>query len=167
MTEQQRRERNKLRLSECHPGFAWRVREILLRLEARGYRARIQDAHRSLEDQAAAVAAGRSKRRFGFHNVTGANGVPEALAVDILNDDDPLTVSKPYALALAIEARFVGCATGIAWGLPGPMWRAVEAAIVERDTGANVKIGWDPYHVQVAGMTLAMVQAGERPALRA
>ena len=51
MNEQARQQRNDDRLTECFPAFAVRVRAVLDDMEARGFRPRIQDAHRSIADQ--------------------------------------------------------------------------------------------------------------------
>ena len=87
MTEPARRARNESRLQELFPTFRARIRRVIKRLEDNGLRPRIQDAHRSPEDQLAAFNAGHSKLKFGFHNVTAGDGTPEALAVDMLDDD--------------------------------------------------------------------------------
>lgn len=87
MREDARLSRNSQRLTELHPEFAARVRSVIAVLEARGFRPRIQDAWRSPEKQLEAVANGNSKHKFGFHNLTSAAGKPEALAVDLLDDD--------------------------------------------------------------------------------
>jgi hypothetical protein len=68
---------------------------------------------RSIAAQEAAFAAGHSKLKFGFHNVTGANGRPEALAVDLLDDDAPVNPGKPYLLRLAAAAGDAGLVSGI------------------------------------------------------
>lgn len=163
MTDAARHERNSQRLKECHPAFAARVRIVLSRLEHRGYRPRIQEAWRSMADQQAAFDRGASKRTFGFHNVSDQHGNPESLAVDILDDDHPLNPSRAYLLSLAYECRQVGLSTGIAWGLPPRLWRAVETAISAGDVDADVKIGWDSCHVQPANMSLAQARLGLRP----
>src|SRR3982751_6042999 len=101
MNETARKQRNQQRLTECFRKFAQRVEAVINDLEAQGFRPRIQDAHRSIEDQLKAVKNGFSKVKFGFHNVTGANGKPESLAVDLLDDDKPLNPSRRYIILLA------------------------------------------------------------------
>jgi|SRR5215210_1080333 len=90
MNEGARKERNQQRLSECFPAFAQRVEAVIRDLEDEGFRPRIQDAHRSIEDQLLAFKKGNSRVKFGFHNVTGSGGRSDALAVDLLDDDHPL-----------------------------------------------------------------------------
>src|SRR6185295_3239836 len=85
MNESARKARNKQRLGECFPAFAQRVQAVIHDLEAENFRPRIQEAHRSIEDQLLAFKNGNSQVKFGFHNVTGSDGKPEALAVDLLD----------------------------------------------------------------------------------
>lgn len=163
MNETARRQRNQQRLQELHPAFAARVAALIRELEDEGWRPRIQDAWRSPAAQAAAFESGHSKLRYGFHNVTGDDGRPEALAVDLLDDDAALNPGKPYLLRLAAAAEHAGLATGIRWGLSLRLARAIDAAITLRDWQAPVKIGWDPTHVEPVGLSVAQARAGQRP----
>ena len=164
MKDTARHQRNQQRLQELFPTVAARVAAVIRELEDEGWRPRIQDAWRSVAAQEAAYEAGHSKLRYGFHNVTGADGRPEALAVDLLDDDAPLNPGKPYLLRLAAAAEQAGLATGIRWGLSAKLAQAIDSAISLRDWQAPVKIGWDPTHVQPAGLTVAQARAGSRPA---
>src|SRR6266849_193113 len=121
MTESDRLKRNKERLKELFPTFAVRIGKVLVDLEAAGVRPRIQEAYRSPEDQLKAFNAGFSKLKFGFHNVTGAGGNRESLAVDLLDDDQPLNPSTGYLLRLATVAQKQRLETGILWGLPASL----------------------------------------------
>lgn len=163
MQEPARLARNAQRLAELHPSFAARLKRVIQRLENEGLRPRIQDAWRSPEEQKKAFDAGHSKLLFGFHNVTGAGGKPEALAVDLLDDNAPLNPGKPYILKLAAAAQAEGLATGVHWGVPAGLLQAIDAAIAMQDWKADVKIGWDPLHVQPKGITVAQARAGQRP----
>lgn len=103
--------------------------------------------------------------KFGFHNVTAANGVKEALAVDMLDDDHPANEGKQYLLRLAAAAKKQDLITGIRWGLPTQRLRdAIDTAIANNDWNAQVKIGWDPTHCEPTGLTPAEAKAGRRPA---
>lgn len=164
MNEAARRQRNQQRLQELYPTFASRVAATIAELEGEGWRPRIQDAWRSPLAQLAAWEAGHSKLKWGFHNATGAGGKPEALAVDMLDDDAPLTPGKPYLLRLAAAAENAGLTTGIRWGLGKALARAVDDAIANREWHAPVKIGWDPTHVEPTGLTVAQAREGLRPA---
>jgi hypothetical protein len=100
------------------------VAAVIAELEDEGWRPRIQDAWRSIAAQEAAYTTGHSKLKFGFHNVTGADDRPEALAVDLLDDDAPLNPGKPYLLRLAGAAANAGLDSGIRWGLSARMAKA-------------------------------------------
>jgi hypothetical protein len=166
MTDAARRDRNTARLKECYPAFRERVSLILQRMEMRGMRPRIQTAARSPQEQLEAYNRGTSKLKFGFHNVTGLDGRPEALAVDILDDDAPFSSGNEFLIALANEASRVGCVTGIAWGLPeGALKQNLYKAIADNDVRYIGKIGWDPTHVEPLGLTVSRAKAGERPPL--
>ena len=41
---------------------------------------------------------------------------------------------------------------------------AIDAAIAAKDWDANVKVGWDPTHVQPIDVTVSEAKAGGRPA---
>jgi hypothetical protein len=163
MQEHQRLARNQQRLTECYSVFAEALTGVIADMERSGFRPRIQEAWRSPEAQLAAVNNGNSELRFGYHNVTGADGRKEALAVDLLDDDAPLQPSRRYVLTLAAVARDHGLETGVLWGLQRPTRERLERAIRERDFDAPGKLGWDPCHVQVTGMTPARARQGERP----
>jgi hypothetical protein len=163
MNEANRRQRNTEKLSELFPTFRARIVALIQGLEARGVRPRIQEAWRSPADQLAAFESGHSKLKFGFHNVTGPGDVKEALAVDLLDDDNPLNASVAYLLQVASAAEAQGLTTGIRWGLPTALVTAVDAALAAKDWQRPVKVGWDPTHVQPVGLTASDAKAGERP----
>ena len=137
---------------------------VITALEVQGFRPRIQDAWRSEADQLKAFNAGNSKLKFGYHNATGRNGEREALAVDLLDDDAPLNPSIRYLLALAVAARDQQLQTGLKWGLPEGLAKTIEDSIAARAIDAPIsKIGWDPCHVEITGISVAEVQSGKRP----
>ena len=163
MQEQARLKRNNDRLAECFPGFATRMRSVLDAMEAEGFRPRIQDAWRSPEDQLAAFNRGTSHLKFGFHNVTGAGGHRESLACDVIDDDHPFAMSTHYFLALALAARAQGLETGITWDLSPALAAGVEAALAAHNLDAAVRVGFDPTHCEVRGITPKQAKAGVRP----
>ncbi len=163
MTEPQRQQRNANKLLELFPSFRARISRVLVDLEAMGMRPRIQEAYRSPADQLIAFNSGHSKLKFGFHNVTGSNNEKESLAVDMLDDDNPLNLSKSYLLKLAFASENNGVITGIRWGVPGKLIVAIDTAIAAQDWNANVKIGWDPSHIQPVGITVTEAKIGKRP----
>lgn len=169
MTEQARKLRNEQRLAELYPSFAKRIRAIIRDMEKLGYRPRIQDGYRSPAKQREVFESGNSKLEYGFHNVTGPGGLPESLAVDLLDDDRPLDPSKTYLVILAAVAGRYKCSTGILWGLPGTIQDSLmrEIAMVNSDITHQIpkalKIGWDPTHIEPTDISVAKAKAGERP----
>ncbi len=162
MKEPDRKARNTQRLGECHPLFRARVLQVIGDLEGQGFRPRIQDGWRSKQDQLAAFNSGHSQLRFGYHNVTGPQGEKMSLAVDMLDDDHPLDASTRYVLALAIAAGDHGLTTGVLWTKAGqPPLTATAKAIKERNIEADVRVGWDPCHVQANGVTLAQAEVAD------
>ena len=162
MTEAERHNRNNLRLLECWPAFARKVKAVLADLEGHGLRPRIQCAWRSPAAQLAAFKAGNSKLKFGFHNVTSKAGKPEALAVDILDDDHPLDPPTRFLLMLASSARAHGLQSGILWGLSTARRKKIEEVLASKNWDARVAVGWDPCHVEVTGLTVTRAKAGGR-----
>lgn len=163
MKESARKERNKQRLTECFPKFAQRVEAVIKDMEALGFRPRIQEAHRSIPDQLKAFKNGFSKTKFGFHNVTGAGGKSEALAVDLLDDDKPNDPTRKYMILLAGVAQTRGLHSGIFFSLPAVLRKGLSKAIEERNFSQTIKIGFDPTHIEVTGVTVAEAKAGKRP----
>lgn len=163
MLEADRLQRNQARLQEMYPYFSVRVQAVLKELEAAGYRPRIQDAWRSPEDQLKAYRAGTSQVQFGFHNVTGANGVKEALAADILDDDHINDPKTHYMLHLAAAAEHNGLTTGVRWGLTDTFSKAIDTAIAAQTWTVPIHVGWDPMHVEVTGVTIPEAKKGIRP----
>ena len=159
----QRTKRNSERLAELFPASRKRISAVLIELESQDLRPRIQDAWRSPEDQLKAFNSGHSKLKYGFHNVTGANGEKEALAVDMLDDDHPAQEGAEYLLRLAAAAQRQSLVTGIGWGLPQKLRLAIAVAITQGDWKAPVKIGWDPAHIEPTGLTPMQAKAGQRP----
>ena len=163
MNEAARKQRNQQRLTECFPTFAGSVGAVIKDMEDQGFRPRIQDAHRTIEDQLKAFNGGFSKVKFGFHNVTGANGKPEALAVDLLDDNRPLNPSREYLIRLAATAQAHGLQTGIFFGLPQVLRKGLSQAIEDLNFSSAVKIGFDPTHIEVTGISITEAKAGKRP----
>jgi len=163
MKEPDRVKRNDQLLAQLYPTFRARLKKTIVLLEASGIRPRIQDAWRSPADQKKAFDSGHSKLLFGFHNVTGNDGAPESLAVDLLDDDSPLSPSKSYLLQLAAAAQVAGLTSGIRWGVPSKLVSAIDDAVAAKNWSADVKVGWDPTHVQPTDITVAEAKGGKRP----
>ena len=163
MLEQDRLARNQQKLTEMYPTFRTRVEALLKELEGYGLRPRIQESWRSAADQMEAFRTGHSQVMYGFHNVTGITGTKEALAADIIDDNDPLSINLPYVLHLLAAAENNGLTTGIYWNISADSEAAIHTAIATKNWGAKVKIGWDPMHVEATGLTTAEAKAGKRP----
>ena len=163
MNEQERMQRNTDRLQQLYPRFGQQIKRVLQTLEASGLRPRIQDAWRSPTQQLHAFQSGFSKLKYGFHNVTGTGGRPEALAADLLDDDSPLKPSSAFLLQLAAAAEQTGLQSGIRWGLPAALAHGIDKAIAAHDWQAPVKVGWDPTHVETRDITVAEAYSGQRP----
>ena len=166
MKEPDRLARNQQRLTECFPTFANRVAKVITEMEVMGFRPRIQDAHRTIEDQLKAVREGHSTVTFSFHNVTSAADKPEALAVDLLDDDSPLEPSRKYVITLASVAQKNGLHSGIFFFKtePPPGTRqALQVAIDALNFDSHIAIGFDPTHLEPTGLTIAEAKAGKRP----
>ena len=164
MTEVDRTARNAEKRAQLYPSFAKRVAKVISALEADGVRPRIQDAYRSPADQLIAFNKGNSKLKFGFHSVSGDGGKPEALAVDLLDDDNPLNMGTAYFLRVAVAAEKNGLISGIRFGLPAGLREGIDAAIASKNYAATVKVGWDPTHIEPTGITLTEARGGKRPA---
>jgi hypothetical protein len=89
------------------------VRKVIAGMEAEDFRPRIQDGYRTPADQLKAFNSGNSLVKFGFHNVTGKGGKPESLAVDLIDDDNPLASGRCYIIRLAAFAEQHGLNSGI------------------------------------------------------
>lgn len=165
MLEAERKQRNYLKLQECHPALRVRLAAVLSELESAGLRPRIQEAWRSPQDQLAAYNNGKSRVKFGFHNVTGPGGVKEALAADVWDDDRPTNTKTDFMLRLAAAAEKQGLITGIRWDLSESRAKLIDDAIAAKNWKAPVWVGWDPLHVEVTGITIQEAQAGKRPDL--
>jgi hypothetical protein len=163
MNEAARKQRNQQRLTECFPTFSERVKAVIADMENQGFRPRIQDAHRTIEDQLIAFNTGKSDVKFGFHNVTGANGKPEALAVDLLDDDNPLAPKREYEIRLAATAQKNGLQSGIFFRLDESLRSRLRKAIAELNFDSSIEIGFDPTHIEVTGILIAEAKAGRRP----
>jgi hypothetical protein len=164
MKEADRLARNKQRLAECFPTFSKRVAKVIKDMEGLGFRPRIQDAHRTIADQLIAFNGGFSDVKFGFHNVTGANGKPESLAVDLLDDDSPLAPGRKYVITLASVAQKQGLHSGIFFRLKTAAERkALQDAIDNLDFSLKIRIGFDPTHLEPTGITIAAAKNGARP----
>jgi hypothetical protein len=166
MQEAARRARNVQRLGECFPTFAARVKRVIAEMEGLGFRPRIQDAHRTIAAQLEAFRKRTTTVKFGFHNVTGAGDRAEALAVDLLDDDNPLDSGRRYVITLASVAQKHGLHSGIFFFKeepPAGTRDRLKAAIARLDFDLGIQIGFDGTHIEATGVTIAGAKGGARP----
>lgn len=172
MTEDARRARNVERLGLCYPPFAGRVAAVIARLEAEGFRPRIDQSWRTPAQHAAQLAAGTSQSSWSFHMAVTPDGKPDALAVDLLDDNYPVPVARQaawpntfrhYLLWLATIAAQWELHTGIAWGLSVAERQALSTALTTDPLSYTGEIGWDPTHLEPRDLTLAAAKHGKRP----
>jgi hypothetical protein len=141
------------------------VARVIAQLTVWGYRPRIQQAWRDPKSQADDLKRHVSEVVWSFHEAT-ANGHPDALAVDLYDDDHPLNPSLRFCVELARAARAQGCETGILWDLDPNDALALNLLIEGRPDWTAIgvtKLGFDPLHIQPANFTLAQAFNGERP----
>lgn len=175
MTDEQRHAHNEELLAQCYGPFAERARKVIEGLELVGRRPRIAVAARSPEAQAKAVAEGKSSVRFSFHMARSKDGRPEALAIDLVDEDFPQPPNdqrvwppafRAFILWLAHLAASWGLETGAVYGLR-PEERAAFLRAVATATEPvpyDGPIGWDSLHLEPAGgFTTAQAKAGRRP----
>lgn len=163
MLEATRKNLNETQLKELHPVMARKVRAVIADLESAGWLPYIVTGWRSPAEQLQKVKEGRSKVRYSFHNVTGKGGRPESLAVDIVDTRKGYDSPKEFWLTLAAAGAAHGLASGIMFGL-GKRKAELLAVLKARDfKNKGVSIGWDPSHLEPAGISLLQARLGVRP----
>lgn len=163
MLESDRILNNKNKLQELYPPLRMRIDAVLKEMEKAGYRPRLQTAWRSMADQLEAYKRGTTRVQFGFHNITGANGVKEALAADIWDDDRLEQVKVDFMLHLAAAAEAQGLRTGIRWDLADEDQKLINLAVKHQVWDAKLRVGWDPLHTEPVGITIQEAKDGKRP----
>lgn len=165
MQEVARKTRNEERLQECYLLFARKVKAVISDMEESGFRPRIQDAYRNPADQLKDFRRGTSTVEFGFHNVTGQDSSPESLAVDLIDDDNPLASGRRYVITLAHIAAGHGLRSGIFFNSGSEENRAeLWEAIANLNFDPKIKIGFDPTHLEATGLSIDEAHNGKRPA---
>lgn len=162
MTEEIRNRLNCERLLKVDVSIRKKIKAVLTDLEGHGLKPLIAaEVWRDPALQLKLFKQGRSKLRWGFHCAT-RNGKPASLAADIVDAAKGWNASKEFWLKLAASARAHELQSGVYWGLPQSMRAAIEWAIIHREWKANIKIGWDPAHVQVSGLSVRDAMRGAR-----
>jgi hypothetical protein len=166
VTDDQRTERLKQLMRECHPVFRKRIINIYKEMEDDGWRPRVQDAWRSTAKTKELHKMGLTTVKWSFHNAMTPNGIPESLAIHIYDDDatNPADPSRKFLMRLAYFSKKYNCRTGIAFGLPRALQNKLNEAIRWGETEwlPPKKIGWDACHVEPADLTLKLARTGVR-----
>jgi len=163
MLESERIQFNKNKLQEFYPTLRTRIEPLLMEMEKSGYRPRVQTAWRSVADQLDAYRRGTTRVQFGFHNITGAGDTKESLAADIWDDDRMEQVKVDFMLHLAAAAEVQGLTTGIRWDLTEEDQKLINLAVKHQVWDAQLRVGWDPLHVEPLGITIEEAKNGKRP----
>lgn len=130
-------------LDGLKPAFREKVERILHDMEKHlGYRCYVASGKRTPEQQAKLVAQGRSKTLRSKH-LTGR-------AADIVPYSEKWNARQAYWMRLGYLAYREGLRWGGEFGLPAPMREALRKACEKKKWDADVKIGWDPAHVEEA-----------------
>ena len=179
MKEADRLRRNSDMIAQLYDPMRQPVRGLLADLSSMGFRPRIQQSYRSAQEQSELAAKGLSQRNFGFHNFD-IEGVPAALAVDLVDDDDPIWPNdwqaraseerdrrRRFVLCAAIYARRYGLSTGIGWGLEEKARAFLLDCVAAGMIRTDLAVGWDPLHVEPAGITVHEVRDGKWPTFNA
>jgi hypothetical protein len=172
VTEEARKTRNEIRLKLCYPPFASRVTALISELEWRTFRPRIDQSFRTPAEHDQQVKDGTSHSSWSFHMATTVDGKPDALAVDLLDDDYPVPDAhqhlwpqhfRDYLLTLASLAANYDLHTGIAWDLPQADRIALATALGTDPLGYDGRIGADPTHIEPMSLSLIAAKVGKRP----
>jgi hypothetical protein len=172
MTEEMRKVRNTVRLSTCYPPFAARIARLIAELESRTFRPRIDQSFRTPAEHEAQVLTGTSHSSWSFHMATTPDGKPDALAVDLLDDDYPVPSPsqhqwparfRAYLLTLASLSANYDLHTGIAWDLPTEARIRLATALGTDPLAYDGPIGFDPLHVEPRSLSLIAAKVGKRP----
>jgi hypothetical protein len=135
------------KIAGLSPAVRARARAIIEELNAAGWQAFVAEGRRTWEQQKEKVAKGYSKTMHSKH-LTG-------LAADIVDRRYlwEKVCPKRFWLELGSAAVRHGLRWGGSFGLEPKEWAALRSALLKRDFKAalDMKIGWDPAHVEVAG----------------
>jgi hypothetical protein len=122
-----------------------RLGELLPRLRHRGFQPRLVYTWRSIATQDRLLQLKRSTVSFSFHNAVDEEGMPRALAADIIDarwgwgdsvhGSTKANGALAFFQALGEEARALGLTWGGDWTRRASFW-------------SRYGMGWDPAHVQ-------------------
>lgn len=165
MGDLDRKELNQERLLLISLTIRPAVAQVLAALETSGLNPLIHsDVWRSPERQLELYAAGKSKLRWGFHNATEPDGSPGSLAADITDADSAWNVKPVFWYKLGREAISAGLHWGGFFGLTPDLKDALREHISKPIVAPsdNIKLGWDPAHVETSAVTVIEAKMGKR-----
>lgn len=163
MTDEKRAALNAERLLLVDETIRRQVGNVLATLEFYGFRPLIaKEVWRDPAVQLAMYKRGVSKLKWGFHCFT-RGGRPASLAADIIDAQKAWNASREFWVILGYAAKAQHLGWGAYWGLTPALKTGLEQAFEVVKSGGkvpgSVKLGWDPAHVQVAGITVAQARA--------
>jgi hypothetical protein len=130
------------------------------------------DVFRSPQKQLELFGRGVTKVKWGFHCATTKDGKPGSLAADIVHADKGWNVKPEFWLQLGKAAFDAGLHWGGFFGLSPNLTKILTIAFNYGDPVSyfkqqgvpieRVKLGWDPAHVEVKGLSIVDAKAGIR-----
>lgn len=102
------------KLASLQPGFRTKIVEVIRQLKAEGFRPKIVFGWRSVAKQQELFRRGVTKVRFSFHNAQTPQGVPNAWAVDLV--DERWAWNEPDCHQFFRALGRIGKAQGLVWG---------------------------------------------------
>jgi peptidoglycan L-alanyl-D-glutamate endopeptidase CwlK len=102
------------KLASLEPGFRGKIDPVLQALRTEGFRPKIVFGWRSVAKQRELHRLGRTKVLFSFHNAQTPQGIPSALAVDVV--DERWAWNEPDCHVFFRALGRIGKAQGLVWG---------------------------------------------------
>ncbi|MDJ0277533.1 peptidoglycan-binding protein [Sphingomonas sp. 2R-10] len=102
------------KLTSLESGFRRKIVEVIRLLKAEGFRPRIVFGWRSVAKQQELFRRGVTKVRFSFHNAQTPQGVPNAWAVDLV--DERWAWNEPDCHKFFKALGRIGKGQGLVWG---------------------------------------------------
>jgi len=166
MNEVQRKKLNEERLLLIDEAIRNRVSNVITELEQQGLRPVIaKEVWRDPALQKKLFDEGKSKVQWGFHCATTPDGKPSSLAADIVDAELGWDAPRKFWILLGGAAATHRLHWGGYFGfvkLP-KLKQRLNQTLKDKDFDPSIKMGWDPAHVEVKGITIAEAKAGNRP----
>ncbi len=134
------------RLAQLTPEMRQRSEKVVARLEAKGYKPKIVEALRTLEEQKKKVAEGKSQTLKSMHLSQGGKG---AAAIDLIDPKWGYDDSTKPAVEFFKEYGKISKDEGLTWG--GDFLRKGKDGVKRPDKRTGY--GWDPGHAELREQT--------------